>query len=141
MKRQWVLGMAILMWVSWAGQGLLWAQQAPDTILYNGKLVTVNDHGINGNLGTIAEAIAIRGDSILAVGSNAQIRALAGSNTKSIDLRGRMVTPGLAITHDHPQDWDPLNPYIVRKVVNDDIHIERHCCPVKTRTESTGWDF
>ena len=111
-----------LLWWS----GLLWAQQqTPDTILYNGKLVTVNDHGINGNLGTIAEAMAIGGDSILAVGSNAQIRALAGPNTKSIDLRGRTVIPGLAITHDHPQDWDPLNPYIVRKVVNDDIHIER----------------
>jgi len=61
----------------------------------------------------------------VAVGSNAQIRALAGPNTKNIDVKGRMVMPGLGVTHDHPQDWDPLNPYIVKKVINDSSHIER----------------
>ena len=100
-------------------------QQTPDTILYNGKIVTMNDPGINENIGTIAQALAIKGDKIVAVGSNAQIRALAGSNTKSVDLKGRTVIPGIEVTHDHPMDWDPLNPYIIRKVVNDDMHIER----------------
>lgn len=101
------------------------AQLPPDTILYGGKVVTVDDHGVNDRLGTIAEALAIRGTTIAAVGSNAQIRALAGPNTKSVDLKGRTVLPGLGVTHDHPQDWDPLNPYIVKKVVNDSMHIER----------------
>ncbi len=113
------------MWVSWAGQDFLWAQQAPDTILYNGKIVTVDNHEVNSDLGTIAEAIAIRDGKIVSVGGNAEIRRLEGNNTKSLDLKGRMVMPGIGLTHDHPQDWDPLNPYIVQKVVTDDMHIER----------------
>ena len=36
-----------------------------------------------------------------------------------------MVTPGFAATHDHPDQWNLINPYIVPKVVTDDIHIER----------------
>ncbi|MBI4465062.1 MAG: amidohydrolase family protein, partial [Acidobacteria bacterium] len=56
---------------------------------------------------------------------NNQIRALAGSSTRSLDLKGRMVSPGLAATHDHPQDWDPINPYLIKKVITDDVHIER----------------
>ena len=125
MKRQWVLRVVLMVCVIWAGQGLGWAQQAPDTILYNGKIVTVDNHEVNSELGTIAEAIAIRDGEIVAVGSNSQVRPLAGSNTQSIDLMGRMVAPGFGATHDHPPDWDPLNPYIVKKVVTDDIHIER----------------
>jgi len=125
MRNRWVLVMvAVGVLELLYGNGVR-AQQAPETVLYNGKIVTVDDHGINGNLGTIAQAIAIKGDRILAVGTNSQIRALAGSNTKSIDLKGRMVTPGLGVTHDHPMDWDPLNPYIIKKVVSDSQHIER----------------
>ena len=101
------------------------AQQSPDTILYNAKLVTMNDHGVNENVGTVAQAIVIRGDAIQAVGSNNEIRALAGPSTKSFDLKGRLITPGFIATHDHPQDWDPLNPYLVKKVVSDSDHIER----------------
>ncbi len=100
-------------------------QQAPDTILYNGKIVTVDNHEVNEDLGTLAQALAIGGNTILAVGTNAQVRALAGPNTKNIDLKGRMVTPGFAATHDHPDQWNLINPYIVPKVVTDDIHIER----------------
>ena len=97
------------------------AQQAPDTILFNGKVVTMDNHEVNANIGTTAQAVAIRDGKIQAVGANAQVRALAGPNTKSLDLKGRMVMPGIALTHDHPQDWDPLNPYIMKKVVTDDI--------------------
>ncbi len=125
MKSRWVLGLVVMMWVSWTGQALLWAQQAPDTILYNGKIVTVDNHEVNSNLGTVAQAIAIRDGKIVAVGANDQIRPLGGSNTKAIDLKGRTVMPGIALTHDHPQDWDPLNPYIMKKVVTDDIMVHR----------------
>ncbi len=125
MKRQWVWGLAVMMWVSWAGQDFLWAQQGPDTILYNGKIVTVDNHEVNSELGTIAEAIAIRDGKLVEVGNNADVRRLAGANTKSIDLNGRTVVPGFIVTHDHPQDWNTLNPKIVQHVVNDDMHIER----------------
>jgi len=78
----------------WVGGGLAWSQQVPDTILYNGKIVTVDNHEVNEKLGTITQAIAIREGKIVAVGSNDQIRRLAGPNTKSLDLKGRTVTPG-----------------------------------------------
>ena len=125
MKRQWILGVGVVVWGIWAGGSLLQAQQAPDLIFYNGKIVTVDNHEVNAELGTIAQAIAIRDGEIVAIGSNAPVRAMAGPNTESSDLKGRTVLPGLAATHDHPTDWDPLNPLIVKKVVTDDMHIER----------------
>ena len=125
MKSPRLCGLAVLMCVVWATQSSIWAQQAPDTILHNGKIVTVDNHEVVFDIGTIAQAIAIRGGKIVAVGSNAEVTRLAGSNTQSLDLQGRMVAPGFGATHDHPADWDPLNPYIVKKVVTDDMHIER----------------
>jgi predicted amidohydrolase YtcJ len=101
------------------------AQQAPDTILFNGKIITMDDHAVNERIGSIVQALAVRGDTIVAVGTDAQIRAMAGPNTKSIDLKGRTVTPGYGGTHDHPMDWDTINPYIVQKVITDSDHIER----------------
>ena len=125
MKTRWILRLVVTAWVIWAGEGLLRAQQTPDTILYNGKIVTVDNHEVNEELGTIAQALAIRGDTIVAVGDNSGIRAMAGPSTKSIDLKGRTVVPGFGGTHDHPMDWDTINPFIVKKVVSDDMHIER----------------
>src|SRR5215510_10598857 len=62
------------------------AQQAsnppPDTIFYNGKIITV-DPGF-----AIQQAFAVKGDAYVAVGSNADIQALVGPNTRVIDLRG-----------------------------------------------------
>ncbi len=75
---------------------VLQAQQAaPDLILTNGKIITVDDQF------RIAEAVAIRGDRFVAVGTNADIAALAGSNTRRIDLEGRSVVPGLIDNHAH----------------------------------------
>jgi len=48
-----------------------------------------------------AEAVALRGDRIAAVGSNAEIRALAGPSTRIIDARGGMVAPGFIDSHVH----------------------------------------
>jgi predicted amidohydrolase YtcJ len=67
----------------------------PDTIFYNGKIITV-DSGF-----TIAQAFAVRGDLYVAVGTDAAIRALAGANTRLVDLRGFAVIPGLSDNHDH----------------------------------------
>ncbi len=66
-----------------------------DTILINGKVVTVDDRF------TIAEALAIRGQRIVAVGSNAEIAKLRGAQTRTIDLAGRTVIPGLIDNHSH----------------------------------------
>ena len=68
---------------------------APDTLLYNGNIVTVDAEFSR------AEAIAIRDGRFSAVGSNEEIRSLAGPETVAIDLDGRTVVPGLADGHLH----------------------------------------
>ena len=43
----------------------------------------------------VAEAIAVRGDKIVAVGSDKQVKAYQGSETETIDLAGKTVIPGI----------------------------------------------
>src|SRR5262245_52812057 len=78
---------------------LVTAQQpspaAPDLVLSNGKVITVDERF------TIAQAIAVKGDRIVAVGSNSEILSLSGPNTRRVDLRGRAVIPGLIDNHMH----------------------------------------
>ena len=72
------------------------AQTRPaDIVLVNGKIVTVDDRF------TIAEALAIRDQRIVAVGSNAEIEKLKGPQTRTIALGGRTVIPGLIDNHSH----------------------------------------
>jgi predicted amidohydrolase YtcJ len=68
---------------------------AADLVLMNAKIVTVDDRF------TIAQALAITGQRIVAVGSNADMQKLAGSQAKTIDLKGRTVIPGLIDNHAH----------------------------------------
>ena len=71
------------------------ANQAPDVVFYNAKVITVD------STFSIQQAFAVRGDTYVAVGSNATVRALAGKNTRLVDLRGAAVIPGLSDSHDH----------------------------------------
>src|SRR5688572_26527620 len=71
------------------------AAEPADIILVGGKIVTVDDRF------TIAQAVAIRGQRIVAVGRNDDIRKLAGAGTRVIELRGRTVIPGLIDNHSH----------------------------------------
>ena len=68
-----------------------------ETIIVNGKVITMDSDDPD-EIST-AEAIAIRGDTIIAVGSNAEIRKLAADWTEVIDARGNSVIPGLIDTH------------------------------------------
>ncbi len=67
----------------------------PGIVLVNGKVVTVDDRF------SIHEAVAIREDKFLAVGTSAEIRTLAGPRTRIVDLKGRTVVPGLIDSHNH----------------------------------------
>jgi predicted amidohydrolase YtcJ len=78
-----------------AGPALVARAQPPDLVLSNGKIVTVDERF------TIAEAVAIRGNEIIAVGSARALAGLAGSATLRIDLRGKTVIPGLIDNHMH----------------------------------------
>lgn len=69
--------------------------QSADTVLVNGKVVTLDARS------TVAQAVAIRDGRIVAVGSNDDVRKNAGPNTKVVDLGGRTVIPGLMDSHIH----------------------------------------
>jgi predicted amidohydrolase YtcJ len=71
------------------------AAQSPDTAFVNGKIITLDERS------TIAEALAVRDGTIVAVGRSADIRGLAGPATRIVDLGGRTVIPGLIDSHMH----------------------------------------
>jgi hypothetical protein len=72
------------------------AREHPDLILRNGRVITIDPRQ------PAAEAIAIAGDRILAVGSNADVGALAVAGTRTVDLGGSPVVPGFIDAHTHP---------------------------------------
>jgi predicted amidohydrolase YtcJ len=72
----------------------LLCQQA-DMVLVHGTVLTVDAHD------SVAQAIAVRDGSIVAVGTDAQVMKLVGAKTRVVDLRGRAATPGMIDTHSH----------------------------------------
>jgi predicted amidohydrolase YtcJ len=71
-------------------------QTAPATlVLRNGKIVTVDASLPE------AQAVAVRGDRIVAVGTNQAIQPYVGPSTRVIDLRGQLAIPGLIESHGH----------------------------------------
>lgn len=68
---------------------------APDTAVINAKVFTSNPAQ------PWAQALAIRGDRIVAVGDTATIAALAGSATRRLDAGGRTIVPGFNDAHTH----------------------------------------
>lgn len=74
----------------------LLAADPADLIVHHAKVVTVDPQF------RIVEAMAVRGDRIVAVGKDEDILKHAGPKTKVIDLDGRTVLPGLMDSHTHP---------------------------------------
>lgn len=68
---------------------------APDLVIINGKVVTVN------KIDSMAEAIAVKNGLIIKVGSNQEVKALASRETEEIDLQGKTIYPGFIDTHEH----------------------------------------
>lgn len=71
------------------------AQTTADTVLFNGKVVTVDRDF------SIREAIAVSDGRVLATGTSAAMKKLAGGHARLIDLGGRTVIPGLTDGHIH----------------------------------------
>ena len=71
------------------------AAQAPDTVLVNGKIVTLDARS------SVQEALAVRDGKIAALGRSSDVRKLAGPATRVVDLGGRTVIPGLIDSHLH----------------------------------------
>lgn len=70
-------------------------QQPAELVLTNGKIVTVE------TAGSQAQAVAVRGDRIVALGSSAEVKRHIGPSTQVIDLKGQLVIPGFIEGHGH----------------------------------------
>jgi predicted amidohydrolase YtcJ len=93
--------------VTWDDATAAEQTNVPDAIYFNGKVVTVDAAS------SIQEAFAVRGDRFVAVGTDAKILALAGKDTRRVDLDGTTVIPGLSDSHDHL--WN-ASKYLIRGV-------------------------
>lgn len=93
MNRAWlVLGYTGLMLVAGCSPpptGLL-----AETVYLNGIVVTMDGD-------QVVEAVAVRGDEIIAVGSNDEVEELVGTSTEVVDLEGKTMLPGFYAPHDH----------------------------------------
>ena len=69
--------------------------QTADIVFKNGSVYTANDKAPR------AEAIAVKADRIIFVGTNAGAQKLVGQNTRVVDLKGRTVLPGFTDSHQH----------------------------------------
>ena len=91
-----------------------------DTILFNGKIITVDENF------TIVQAVAISGDRIEMVGTDQEVLQLKGTNTHVINLHGKTVLPGLIDAHNHPS-WNSFPTLMFHKF------------PAGHRDEWAGW--
>jgi predicted amidohydrolase YtcJ len=88
----WPAGVLFLLGLCGAAAG---ADEA-DLILQHGKVVTV------GRNFSVRQALAVKGDRLLRVGTDPEVLKLRGPHTAVLDLGGKMVLPGLIDSHTHP---------------------------------------
>jgi predicted amidohydrolase YtcJ len=70
-----------------------------DLVIVNGKVITVDSHF------SIAEAVAVRDGRIIAVGKDNEVKKLAGENTRFLDLKRKIMLPGINDSHVHPSGY------------------------------------
>ena len=93
------------------GTGIAYSQQLPpeveqmgyaDSIFINGKVVSMDDASISTSPGSIYQAIAVKNDKIMKLGTSDEVRALAGARITTVyDLKGRTLIPGIIEPHQH----------------------------------------
>src|SRR5882672_8996838 len=97
-RRTWLTGFAALASGLGLRSGSAEAQSAttaPDLILFNGKITTLDRQNPE------AQAVAIRDGRFMAAGTEREVMAYAGGDTKRVDLNGRRAIPGLIDSHMH----------------------------------------
>ena len=83
----------------------------PEVVLHNGKIVTMDDDSLTlpGSPGTVVQAMAIRDGRVLALGSDEEVLRLVGPETRTFDVGGRTVIPGLIEKHSHIHNYAIAN--------------------------------
>lgn len=95
------LTISVLVCAFVAGNTLLTQTKAPDLIIVNAKIYTVDSKF------STAEAVAITDAKFTAVGTTAQIRKLSGPSTRILDAGGKTIVPGLQDNHLHNAGGGP----------------------------------
>jgi predicted amidohydrolase YtcJ len=88
-----ILSLFVISWVVSCGPEA--KKEMADLVFLNGVVWTVNPEQPR------AEAVAIKGEKVLAVGSSADLRELIGEETEVIDLKGKFLLPGFIDSHTH----------------------------------------
>ncbi len=114
--------------VSAAATAMARWQTEPETILYNGAIWTVSERVPE------VEALAIAGGRIIAIGTSAEMLALAGSGTRKIDLGRKRVTPGFYDAHAHPVASGVMH---LKRVACDKDSIEAIQADIRARAVQT----
>ncbi|MCZ7665573.1 MAG: amidohydrolase [Thermoleophilia bacterium] len=117
---------------------------AASLVIKNAKVVTVD-----GDF-SVREAIAVVGDTIVAVGSNTEIEALIGPDTRVMDLEGRTILPGVNDAHGHPAMFGGTRPPLAADLyaprvnsvalVAEEIKTWVDTTPPGTWIRGYGWD-
>src|SRR3984893_18418832 len=93
-RANWVFALLLCAWLA----GVPFARGADERVLYNGKIFTGEPEH------PYAEAVAIRGDKIVAVGNRGEVSKALASGAEAIDLKGNLLLPGLIDSHCHAVD-------------------------------------
>lgn len=72
-----------------------------DSVFINGKVVSMDDASASTSPGRVYQAVAVKGDKIIKLGSTSDVQAVAGRGTKVYDLKGRTMIPGIVESHQH----------------------------------------
>lgn len=118
---------------------------AADSIYVNGMIITVDAKD------SVAEALAVKGDKILAVGSTSEIRELSGSATEVIDLAGKTVLPGINDSHTHAAMYGSSRPPLtldlgfptVKSIADIKEAVRERAAAIKPGEwiRGNGWDY
>ena len=108
----------------------LWAQGSSDErIFFHGKIFTGNAQS------PYAEAVAIRGDKIVAVGSLPEVVKSASSNAERIDLEGKSLFPGFIDSHSHSIDGGLS---LISADASEKVHSLNELAPFAQDAKKTG---
>lgn len=104
-----------------------------DLILHHGKVWTVDKRQ------PVAEAVAVRGDRIIKVGTDAEVLALRATSTRVIDLEGRLVLPGFNDAHTHFENAVDWFFQVMVMAVNEQADLLRQLRAAAARVPSGMW--
>ncbi len=115
-------------------------KEVADMVFTNGNVITVNETQPN------AEAVAVKGNKIVFVGSSDEVQDFVGESTEVTDLQGKTVMPGFVSPHDHliASSWTSLGvPIYEAKDRADALRMIKEYAdanPDKKVIQGIGWD-